>query len=115
MRNLLLALIDGNGKDYVSNLGDGALVSILAIVLVFSILAIIIAVTYAIGKAIEKKTNENSQQAQKETVSTTTTQTNNVKLDLSDEDAVVATLVASIDYREKTKKDFKVISVKEIR
>ena len=111
MKNLLLALIDGNKRDF----GDGALVSILAIVLVFSILAIIIAVTYAIGKAIEKKTNENSQQAQKETVSTTTTQTNNVKLDLSDEDAVVATLVASIDYREKTKKDFKVISVKEIR
>ena len=55
MKDLLLALIDGNGRDYVRNLGDGALVSILAIVLVFSILAIIIAVTYVIGKAIEKK------------------------------------------------------------
>ena len=111
MKNLLLALIDGNKRDF----GDGALVSVLAIVLVFSILAIIIVATYAIGKAIEKKTSQNSQQAQKETVSTAVTQTNNVKLDLSDEDAVVATLVASIDYREKTKKDFKVISVKEIR
>ena len=111
MKNLLLTLIDGNGKDF----GDGALVSVLAIVLVFAILAIIIAITYAIGKAIEKKTSENSQQSQKETVSTTVPQTNNFKLDLSDEDAVVATLVASIDYREKTKKDFKVISVKEIK
>ncbi|MBO7149761.1 MAG: OadG family protein [Clostridia bacterium] len=111
MKNLLLALIDGNGRDF----GDGALVSVLAIVLVFTILAIIIAVTYAIGKTIEKKSSENSQQEQKETVSTAVPQTNNVKLDLSDEDAVVATLVASIDYREKTKKDFKVISVKEIK
>lgn len=111
MKNLLLALIDGNGKDF----GDGALVSVLAIVLVFAILAIIIATTYAIGKAIEKKTSENSQQSQKETVSTAVPQTNNFNLDLSDEDAVVATLVASIDYREKTKKDFKVISVKEIK
>ncbi len=111
MKNLLLALIDGNKRDF----GDGALVSVLAIVLVFTILAIIIAATYAIGKAIEKKASQNSQQAQKETVSTAVAQTNNVKLDLSDEDAVVATLVASIDYREKTKKDFKVISVKEIK
>ncbi len=115
MKNLLLALIDGNGKDYVSNLGDGALVSILAIVLVFSILAIIIAITYAIGKFIEKKANDTKNDKTEQSVPTTVPQTNGVKLDLSDEDAVVATLVASIDYREKTKKDFKVISVKEIR
>ncbi len=111
MKNLLLALIDGNGR----NFGDGALVSVLAIILVFTILAIIITITYVIGKVIEKKSSEKAQQTQNETVSTATPQTNNVKLDLSDEDAVIATLVASIDYREKTKKDFKVISVKEIK
>ena len=35
--------------------------------------------------------------------------------DLSDEDAVVAALVASIDYRNQDKKDIKVISIKEIK
>ena len=111
MKNLLLALIDGNKR----NFGDGALVSILAILLVFSILAIIIAVTFTIGKIIEKK-SANKIDNKQEVVSTPAPQqANKVAVDLNDEDAVVAMLVASIDYREKTKKDFKVISVKEIR
>ena len=112
MLNFLLApLIDGNGR----NFGDGALVSVLAIVLVFAILAIIIALTFTIGKAIEKK-SANKIDNKQEVVSTPAPQqANKVAIDLNDEDAVVAMLVASIDYREKTKKDFKVISVKEIR
>ncbi len=110
MKNLLLALVDGNRL----NLGDGALVSVLAILLVFSILAIIILITFIIGKVVEKKSKVNQDKDKSQMVSTTPQQ-NGVKLDLSDEDAVVATLIASIDYREKTKKDFKVISVKEIK
>ncbi len=111
MNTLLLALINGNER----NLGDGALVSILAIMLVFTILAIIITITYAIGKAIEKQSKK-LVDVEKETPATPTPQiTNKVAVDLNDEDAVVATLVASIDFRQQTKKDFKVISVKEIK
>ena len=112
MTSLLLALIDGNGKDF----GDGALISVLAIVLVFAILAIIIVITYAIGKAIEKNSNADKKVSQSKNTETAVPQSvNTIPVDLNDEDAVVATLVASIDYREKTKKDFKVISVKEIK
>ena len=37
------------------------------------------------------------------------------RLDLQDEDALVACLVASIDYREEVKKDVRIVSVKEVK
>ena len=36
------------------------------------------------------------------------------ELDLSDENALAACLVAAIDYREETKKNIRIISVKEV-
>ncbi len=36
-------------------------------------------------------------------------------LDLNDEDATVAALVASIDYRNKTKKNIRVVSIREVK
>jgi Na+-transporting methylmalonyl-CoA/oxaloacetate decarboxylase gamma subunit len=110
MGNLLLtALIDGNRR----NLGDGALVSVMAIILVFSILAIIILTTFLIGKAIEKYSKV--EKKEQKPVATAPQSTNTVPVNLDDEDAIVATLVASIDFRQQTKKDIKVISVKEIK
>ena len=109
MNTLLLSLIKGDGK----NLGQGGLISILSILLVFAILAIIIAITFFVGKGIEKyslKTISENQSVEKQT------QINQKKnADLSDEDAVVAALVASIDYRNEIKKDIKVVSIKEIK
>ena len=83
--------------------------------LVFSILATIILITFSIGKAIEKNSSTNKNDNQNNDLIAAPQTTNSVPVDLNDEDAVVATLIASIDYREKTKKDFKVISVKEIK
>ena len=37
------------------------------------------------------------------------------KLDLNDEDATVACLVASIDYRNETHKNVRIVCVKEVR
>ncbi len=107
---LLIGLIDGKDKDF----GQGALVSILAILLVFTILAIIIVITYLIGKGIEKysKIDKTTNQAK---LTPAPQSTNTVPVNLDDEDAIVATLVASIDFRQQTKKDIKVISVKEIK
>ena len=109
MSNLLLAgLINGTEKD----LGQGALVCVLAILLVFAILAIIIVVTYLIGKGIEKYSKKEVKPVT-ETVPSVKQSANTVPVKLDDEDAIVATLVASIDFRQQTKKDIKVISVKE--
>ena len=110
MYTLLLSLIDGNKSD----LGQGGLISVLAILLVFAILAIIIASTYYIGKSIEKYSKQGAPQKQ-EVVATKVENNNKQNADLSDEDAVVAALVASIDYRNEIKKDIKVVSIKEIK
>lgn len=110
METLFLSLIDGNLKD----LGQGGLISILAIVLVFSILALIIAITYCIGKSIEKYSITISNEKQ-EVATTKIESENKQNANLSDEDAVVAALVASIDYRNEIKKDIKVVSIKEIK
>lgn len=111
MSYLLLSLIDGNKK----SLGDGALVSIAAIVLVFLILAIIIGIAFASGKMIEKIADGKANETQNVGDNVKKEISQPAKLDVTDEDAVVATLVASIDYRNEIKKDIKVISVKEIK
>ena len=109
MNTLLLSLIDGSQKD----LGQGGLISILSILLVFSILAIIIAITFFVGKGIEKYSLKTVSENQSVSKQPQIEQKQNV--DLSDEDAVVAALVASIDYRNEIKKDIKVVSIKEIK
>ena len=103
------ALFDGlKERDY----GGGAIAALITILLVFLILALIILVTYSVGKIIEKVSKK---------AKTKTTEVKNepvpVKnpLNLDDEDAVVAALVASIDFRNQIKKDVKVVSIKEIK
>lgn len=110
MNTLLLSLIDGT----LSDLGQGGLISILSIILVFSILALIIAVTFFIGKGIEKYSLKTISES-KEVVENKVQNEQKQNVDLSDEDAVVAALVASIDYRNEIKKDIKVVSIKEIK
>jgi len=108
MNNLFLALVDGAGN----NLGDGGIIAIFAMVLVFLILAIIIAITYVIGLLIQKfaKTEKTE-----ETTDSAAATASAKSVDIPDDDAMAAVLVASIDYRNETKKDVKVISVKEIK
>ena len=110
MDTLLLSLIDGTKGD----LGQGGLISILAILLVFAILAITIAITFFVGKGIEKYSLKTVSES-KEVVENKVQNEQKQNADLSDEDAVVAALVASIDYRNEIKKDIKVVSIKEIK
>ena len=109
---LLLSLIDGSGKDF----GQGGLVSVIAILLVFAILSVIIAITFGAGKLIDKyaKKDDAKKEAKTQTINNATNQSK-IDVDMNDEDAIVATLVASIDFRQQTKKDIKVISIKEIK
>ena len=109
MNTLLLSLVNGMGDD----LGQGGLVSVISIVLVFAILSIIIAITFGTGKIIEKQSSKTP--SQPTVAQNPTNSANLVSANLDDEDAVVAALVASIDYRNEIKKDIKVISIKEIK
>ena len=111
---LRLAIFDPNGKisDTAADLGFGKalLVSLVAIILVFAVLLIIIGavkvmqITYdKLGKK-EKQTQVNAApvvQAPK-------------SVEIVDEDMMVAALIATIDYKEETKQDAKLKSIKRI-
>ena len=105
--NNLLAVLNGVEK----GLGDGAVVSIVSIALVFSILAIIIGITFVVNLVIQKTAKK--EQSKEEDNNSSTTAVKTVAVD--SEEAEVAVLVASIDYRNEIKKDIKVVSVKEIK
>ena len=109
MNYICNAIVDGSGKD----LSVGGIIALVSIAMVFIILAIIIFVTWfinagigSVGQLAKKrcKKSENPQQ-----------KADKISVDINDEDATVAVLVASIDYRNETHKNVKVISVKEIK
>lgn len=91
-------------------LGDAAIYSLVAMVLVFAVLLILIGVTYLIFKLLDlfdsrKKKDVEPKVEEKSVVK---------PVEINDEDKMVAVLVASIDYRNEIKKDVKVVSVKEL-
>ena len=85
------------------NLLDALIVSLLAIVIVFVILALIIGATTGVQKVNDKVnyvTKINPQESN--------------KILEEDKDAVIATLVATIDYHKEFNSDAKVVSVEKI-
>lgn len=88
--------------------GLALLISIIAILTVFAILFIIV-LSVNVLKLVGKG---------KEEVATISTPTVNKKLtlsDIKDEDMMVAALIATIDYNNETKKDARLVSIKEIK
>lgn len=86
-----------------NNMGQVLLISLIAILIVFTILVIIIAVCSAASKTIEvvdKKTKILPKEHN--------------KLLETDDDAVVAALVATIEFNKETKKDARLVSIKRI-
>ncbi len=82
---------------------DSLLVALIAIVIVFLVLSIIIFITYLFQKGIEVVEKKTKILPRKEN-----------EILNNDEDAVVATLVATIEFYKETGKDAKVISIKRI-
>lgn len=95
-----------DGMQY-GNFADGAVIALLSIVMVFVVLLVIIILTDIISKVAGKDNEE----AKEEIVSVPSGVA--LPLNVNDEDALVACLVASIDYRQETKKNIQVLSVKE--
>ena len=110
----IYAIIDGN---QVGNLSDGALVTLISILMVFVILLIIIGITTLIFKAIglfemKKEIDEYKKTGVYPEKEETKEEKPNV--DIKDEDMMVAVLVASIDYQNEIKQDVRLVNVKEI-
>lgn len=88
----------------------GGIVAVVSILMVFLILVLIIFLTELVAKSM------GNDEEKEETVVETKVVTPSVEhLDLNDEDATVAALVASIDYRNKTKKNIRVVSIREVK
>jgi len=96
----------------VGNFQVGGIIAILAIVMVFVILLIITILAEIVSKIIyqfEKKYLPKDEQAAIQNVKNEAE-----TLDLNDENKTIACLIASIECRNETHKNVKVISVKEV-
>lgn len=99
--------IDGNA---LHQYGQGAVIALIAIVMVFAVLLLIIVLTDLVTKLAGK---DAPVAATANNVPTNYAVNN--KLNENDEDAVVACLVASIDYRKETGKHIQVLNVREVK
>ena len=88
----------------------GGIVAVVSILMVFLILVLIIFLTELVAKAMG-----NDEEKEETGVETKAVTPSVEHLDLNDEDATVAALVASIDYRNKTKKNIRVVSIREVK
>ena len=98
--------------DQTLNLGDGALYSIICVLVVFTVLIIIILASYGCSKLVDYiETKNKTTEEVKPQVTTNEVKNTNI----TDEDMMAAVLVATIDYRNEVKKDVRLVSVKEVK
>lgn len=110
MINILnMAILQGE-KRY--DFGDGAIVCIVAILLVFTVLLVIIAVTALISKLIDKYLKPKANVTP--VVNNSTTNADNVAVDINDDDMMAAILVATIDFKNEVKEDVRVVNVRKV-
>ena len=107
-----LAMFPG---DYEWGFFEALLVSLVAILIVFIILLIIILCVSGIQKIFfseKKNKNESVSKEPKKEVSQPAKVVKNTEI--KDEDMMVAALIATIDYANETKKDVRLVSIKQI-
>lgn len=101
--NRILALVEPN-----VSIGKACLIAVVCIVIVFSMLALLWGIVGLFKFLPKKKTVA-------EPVKKVATPSKKVSMeDIKDEDMLVASIVASIDYHNETKQDVRVVSVKEL-
>lgn len=104
------ALVNGFGN----SIAQGGQIAVLAVFMVFAILLLIILLSEGVGSLVNKMTPV-AEAPCEEAAPAPSADVIRQQLNLDDEDAVVAALVASIDYRNETKKNIQVLSVKEVK
>ena len=85
------------------NVGNALLIAIIAIFIVFLVLGIIIFITWLLQKSMEKINAKTNILPREEN-----------KILSEDENAVVASLVATMEFYRETGKDVRVVSIKRI-
>lgn len=98
-------------KNEEISVADGALFSVIAMLIVFAVLAILVICIAILSKIKFKKEDKNQPQAPIFTEAPKKISAEDIK----DDDMMVAALVATADYVEETKKtDARVVSIKQI-
>ena len=105
----VLAIMDGSKK---YDFGNGAIVCLVAIIIVFAVLLVIIAASALVSKLIERFVKEEAKPVLK---NSPIVHNDSIEIDINDEDMMAAILVATIDYRNEVKEDVKVINVREVK
>ena len=90
-------------KDGNITIGEAFLIALIAILIVFTVLAVIIFVTWGMQKGMEKIDAKTNILPREEN-----------KILSEDENAVVAALVATMEFYRETGKDVRVVSIKRI-
>ena len=85
------------------NVGEALLVAVVAILIVFFVLAVIIFITWLMQKGMEKIDAKTNILPREEN-----------KILSEDENAVVASLVATMEFYRETGKDVRIVSIKRI-
>jgi len=99
-----MVILENVWKDWESmNVGEAFLVALVAILIVFLVLAIIIFVTWVMQKSMEKIDAKTNILPRDEN-----------KILSEDENAVVAALVASMEFYRETGKEVRIVSIKRI-
>ncbi len=109
--NINYSIIDGSIR---GDFATGGVTAIVAILMVFLVLMLIIFLTDLASKVINSAVKEEAAAPVQEEVTREVPAPVNSPLDINDTDATVAALVASIDYREETGKNIRVVSVKKV-
>ena len=85
------------------NAGEALLIAVIAILIVFLVLSVIIFVTFLLQKSMEKINAKTNILPKEEN-----------KILSEDENAVVAALVATMEFYRETGKDVRIVSIKRI-
>ena len=94
--------------------GEGAVVTVVCILIVFLMLALLWGIT-ALLKVVNKKKEEEHEHEEVNPVLVEEPKKVFTINDIKDDDMMAAALVATIEYHNETKKDVRVVSIKEIK
>lgn len=105
MKGILLA-------NKLINVGNEVIDTILSVIVVFLVLFVIIVGTYYISKLIDRSENNENK---KEPTPNRPKVVNRIRnTNITDDDMMVAVLVATIDFRNEVKEDVRLVDVREI-
>lgn len=113
MKNLLFLALYGDDI----KIGEAILIAIISILIVFAVLFIIIIIINILQKVLfTKKSDKTGKVVENVKTEKQTSVNKTVKnTEIKDEDMMVAALIATIDYTNETKKDVRLVSIKQIR